>query len=572
MSQGNTVLPTVGTVTGLTMTQDANAAMQALLTQNSGASAPTNGPSAAPILGQTWIDTSVTPNILKMYDNTSWIVFGYVDITNHLWLPVIGGGTDTIASGATTDLGSKGSTYLTVSGVAAITSLGSTAPKGTMKVCRATGAFTLTHNATSLILPNNGSNIVAVSGDTFIAVHLGSGNWVVPTYQRADGTAISSSAVFTGAVFFNGGIIAAASTDQDNYAPAGLATANRIFISSTANINITGIQSPASNGQMLVIHNTTGIGAQTLLPQSTLSSSSNRFIIPYPIVIRPGNSVVLDYDSTGGGWRAQTPVASPPIAGLTRSLSIDPNTGSPTTKVDVSVAAVTLESTLGEAYRATNVSITIASTVNGANGLDTGTLSPSTLPQFLAEYVIYGSSLNTVAGLFSLSTSAPVMPSGYTYRALVGFAPVELSTATNRLLAVRKRGQKNTYIVGSTSSVMTRQPTIIEGTAGTFDNSLPVWATSDVSGVVVPLSASEISINIMNARGGGAAVSIAVAPSTLYFGPSNAVSGRVKYSDAAAGVITIADSIDMILESSRIAYVISGAGGGLYCGGWTDNI
>lgn len=556
MSQGNTVLPTVGVVSGLTMTQDANAALQAILTQNSGASAPTNGPSAAPILGQMWIDTSVTPNILKMFDGTSWLPFGYIDVTNHLWLPFIGGGSDTIASGATTDLGSKGSTYLTISGVTSITSFGSTAPKGTMKVLRATGVFTLTHNATSLILPNNGNNITTAVGDLFLAVHLGSGNWAVTNYQRADGTALNTSAVFTGAVSLNGGINVAVSTDQNDWAPAGLATANRIFVASTANITITGISGPATNGQSLVIHNTTGIGSQTFLPQSTLSSSSNRFIMPAPIVLTPGNSVVFDYDSTGGGWRSQTPVRPISIAGGYRSLVIQPSTVSVNTMVKITADALTVESTLGEAVRLQNVNVTVASTVNGANGLDTSSLSPSglTVRTWLYEYVIWGTTVNTVAGLLSLSSANPTMPAGYTFKARVGSVGQELSTATNRLLRQIQYGDVSSFIVDAVT--LTQIPQIVAGNAGVNGSSVPTWTTPEWKNCAPPTAAA-LNIHYGNGYNLASVSNFVLAPSTLYGGAGSVINPQIAH-DAASMVCGKGWLTPL---SSVVAYAAGGSNG-----------
>ena len=49
---------------------------------------------------------------------------------------------------------------------------------------RALAALTLTHNATSLILPG-AANITTAAGDTGTAISLGSGNWVVTDWQRA---------------------------------------------------------------------------------------------------------------------------------------------------------------------------------------------------------------------------------------------------------------------------------------------------------------------------------------------------------------------------------------------------
>lgn len=90
---------------------------------------------------------------------------------------------DTIASASTTDLGSKDAGSLTVSGTTTITSFG-TVSAGIRKLLTFSGALTLTHNGTSLILPG-AANITTVAGDSCVAESLGSGNWKVHSYQAA---------------------------------------------------------------------------------------------------------------------------------------------------------------------------------------------------------------------------------------------------------------------------------------------------------------------------------------------------------------------------------------------------
>jgi hypothetical protein len=92
-------------------------------------------------------------------------------------------GDDTLASAATTDLGSVPGRYVNVTGTTTITGLG-TIKAGTLKVVKFAGALTLTHNATSLILPG-AANIVTAAGDIAILVSEGSGNWGCVNYQRA---------------------------------------------------------------------------------------------------------------------------------------------------------------------------------------------------------------------------------------------------------------------------------------------------------------------------------------------------------------------------------------------------
>ena len=91
----------------------------------------------------------------------------------------------TLASATTTDIGAEKSERVAISGTTTITGFGTKTHR--RRFLRFTGALTLTHNATSLILPG-GADITTVAGDTAIAVSDGSGNWRVIQYTRgADG-------------------------------------------------------------------------------------------------------------------------------------------------------------------------------------------------------------------------------------------------------------------------------------------------------------------------------------------------------------------------------------------------
>jgi len=92
---------------------------------------------------------------------------------------------NTIASAATVDLGAATSNVVAINGVAIITSLG-TIPSGARRTIRFLGASTLTHNATSLILPSS-SDITTAVNDTSEFLSLGGGNWFCLRYTRANG-------------------------------------------------------------------------------------------------------------------------------------------------------------------------------------------------------------------------------------------------------------------------------------------------------------------------------------------------------------------------------------------------
>ena len=100
----------------------------------------------------------------------------------------LSGPETTVASATTTDLGAVTSNKVSITGTTTITGFGTVAA-GVQRWGRFTGALTLTHNATSLILPG-AANITTAAGDSFHAVSLGSGNWAVYSYQRANGKAV----------------------------------------------------------------------------------------------------------------------------------------------------------------------------------------------------------------------------------------------------------------------------------------------------------------------------------------------------------------------------------------------
>lgn len=97
---------------------------------------------------------------------------------------------DTIASAGTCDIGSKAAGSLTISGTTTITALG-TVSAGIRKSVVFSGALTLTHNGTSLILPG-AANITTAANDRAEFESLGSGNWRCNWYVKASGQPVTS--------------------------------------------------------------------------------------------------------------------------------------------------------------------------------------------------------------------------------------------------------------------------------------------------------------------------------------------------------------------------------------------
>ena len=92
-------------------------------------------------------------------------------------------GADIASVAGTMDIGAVEGLMHDITGALAITSLG-TVRAGIWKILKFEGAATLTHNATSLILPG-AANIVCADGDVGIFISEGSGNWRCLNFWKA---------------------------------------------------------------------------------------------------------------------------------------------------------------------------------------------------------------------------------------------------------------------------------------------------------------------------------------------------------------------------------------------------
>lgn len=166
---------------GLTVRTDINAVLSAILTNNSGATAPTT---TQPFMW--WYDTSTS--LLKMRNaaNTAWVTI--IPITAALASKLETARTingvsfdgsaniniedrkgANIASAATTTIGTTGlGDYIHITGTTTITSFGTASAAGVRRTLIFDGALTITHHATNLICMG-ATNIVTVA-NTIIEV------------------------------------------------------------------------------------------------------------------------------------------------------------------------------------------------------------------------------------------------------------------------------------------------------------------------------------------------------------------------------------------------------------------
>lgn len=100
-----------------------------------------------------------------------------------------------VASAATTNIGAASSPNVNVTGTTTITAFDSFVA-GAKRLVKFTSILTLTHNATSLILPG-GANITTAPGDFALFVSQGSGNWECVFYTYANSSSNLATVVDT---------------------------------------------------------------------------------------------------------------------------------------------------------------------------------------------------------------------------------------------------------------------------------------------------------------------------------------------------------------------------------------
>lgn len=147
-----------------------------------------------------------------------------------------------IASATTTDLNNATGNRIDITGTTTITSFGTAAPQGTLRLVRFQGALTLTHNATNLILPL-AANLTTRAGDIVWVqkeAAAGADGWrVLDLWRNGDGSELAGYVQFP-AIFDNGNSGATPTIDPTKGARQKI-TAN------TASITTFTITAPPNN-------------------------------------------------------------------------------------------------------------------------------------------------------------------------------------------------------------------------------------------------------------------------------------------------------------------------------------
>jgi hypothetical protein len=227
------------------------------------------------------------------------------------------------------------------------------------------------------------------------------------------------------------------------------------------------------------------------------------------------------------------------IKTLFDNVAVTFNAGTPNSKVDIYQAWVGSDD--GTTVIVPSGSITVDITASGANGLDTGAEAIST---WYYIWLIYNPTTGVTAGLFSISSTAPTLPSGYTKKRLIG--------------AVRNKSDGNFQKFYQYNYEYMLYAAVVAVNFG----SSTTWASSDISAIIPPVSLSRGVYYILGGNFAGAAASsarIGNDGSTIFSYASYRASGIDYVIDNTDGYIQL-----ITVNPPTIYYVVGDANGRCY--------
>lgn len=195
-------------------------------------------------------------------------------------------------------------------------------------------------------------------------------------------------------------------------------------------------------------------------------------------------------------------------------------------------------------------SLTLNTATSGNLGIDTGTVAAST---WYNVWLLSNGS--TVGAVYSLSATAPTLPSGDIYECRLG--SVETNSST-QLLTSRQAGRRVAFQIGTTS--VASPLTVASGAVGS-------WTSFSIAAFVPPTAVEFIGTISTNTSTPGGAWA---APNCSYGAVANAPAGG-NYSGG-SGLIYGISQFDFNIENPSTPTVCyqGGAGGKLVADGWVE--
>lgn len=184
-------------------------------------------------------------------------------------------------------------------------------------VYQVTGPPTVNDDSTQgYIVGDRWLDLSAAPYDEYILLDgtTGNANWHLATAESSTvltgdviitgDTIIGGDTTFSGRLAFDNAVTPPPMTSRtNNYAPTGIETANMLRLSSSSNVQLTGLQQPSPIvNQMLYVINV-GDNRIAILDNSAFSDAENRFTINTTRRIQNNEGILLVYDKDSLTWR-----------------------------------------------------------------------------------------------------------------------------------------------------------------------------------------------------------------------------------------------------------------------------
>jgi len=277
-------------------------------------------------------------------------------------------------------------------------------------------------------------------------------------------------------------------------------------------------------------------------------------------------------NSGSGGWfleEATVPAATVAAGSSVVGLVIANNITTPNTKLDVSIAEVTLNNAAGQSIRFApgGAAFTIDFTVNGINGLDTGAINVNT------NYYIYAiSNGGVLRGLVSTSTTfaGTLPPTGYTFGKLIGMW--RTATGTAQLMGGAQYGNRFSY-----------RPGVAQGmpAAAASGSSVTFWTSFSLANFVPSSNVKATSLLLYKIANGVASQGIfaAIAPNNSYATASSSTTNNAPIMMDFALTLGVGQGTQgpatvpgRLLGSGPFFWGVNGAAAQVMVEGWDVNI
>lgn len=430
-----------------------------------------------------------------------------------------------------------------------------------------TGASTL--NATGTVEPLVGGAHLALQGGEMLA----GGNALVywnPTLNSGSGSYVlmfcsgAPDQVAAGSQSEHAAQIGQVQTGSLNYAVAG-GTSDALTATLPAGVTALtdgfplrlklGAANTTTTPTLNVTIGTTATGALTIV------KGANAALVAGDL---PGSGAEawLVYNATNANWVLTNPATGAITPGSAPGFFSNLKMSAPGNAASVSVSynALTLFDGSGNFMPDTNVAGTITTTATGAGGLDTGMLAASTV-YYAYRIAQPGGTKNW---LFSLSSTAPTMPSGYTLKARIG-AFVTDGTANKYPLGFTQDNDFVTLKIGSGNVSTPPAIATASSAVGTISSTTFTPVAVPLTGFI-PTTASQVRVGLASTASGvyaAAAVNASRGGWLTLNPPEMAFNGNTEPFTTYA---------DLQLEAMSLQWAATGAGPALLLIGWKDNL